>query len=81
MKSIKQILSAATLALAIGTTASAGDISGGRAIAINGDISGGKAAVAGDISAGRAGDISGGRAGDISGGFVDLALLFWSVIG
>lgn len=82
MKSIKQIVSAASLAIAISSSAMAGDISGGFARQSNGDISGGKVAVAGDISGGRApvaGDISGGRAGDISGGLVQLVLILLNV--
>ena len=49
MKGIKYSFSVAILAVALSSSAMAGDISGGRAVA--GDISGGRA-VAGDISGG-----------------------------
>lgn len=73
MKSIKQIVSSATLAIALSSSVMAGDISGGFATATSGDISGGKVAVSGDISGGRAS-----VAGDISGGLVQLAIALWN---
>lgn len=75
MKNIKHTVFAAVLALAISSTALAGDITGGKSKA--GDITGGKS-VAGDITGGKsfAGDITGGKSliGDITGGFLDLVI-------
>jgi len=69
MKNIKHITWAAILALAISSSALAGDISAGRTA---GDISAGRTAAAGDISAGKTA---------LASGFVDLVLTIFSVIG
>jgi hypothetical protein len=75
MKNIKHTVFAAVLALAISSTALAGDITGGKSKA--GDITGGKS-VAGDITGGKsfAGDITGGKSlvGDITGGLLNIVL-------